>query len=500
MRHPNDGRRVAVFLAVAFSAPLLVAVAAAQETGAGRSPRFQGKLEPCDWPGYPERALCGRHEVYESRAAGSGRRLALQVVVLPARGVPATDALTFLAGGGVLPATRMGPFFDRALSGLNQDRDILLVDQRGTGRSAALECEAPDWQAVLAGDRSREDYIKALRKCRDVLGRYTDLSLYTTPNAADDLDEIRAWLGYETLNVWGASYGTKVARVYARRHPTRVRAMALHGTVPLAFSMWPDLGPSGVRALTALLDRCAVDASCKKIYPGGLEALEAVMARLAEHPVDADRPKGELGPERVNDRVAASVIVGALGSMRMAQGIPLWIHAASQGDDSYFIGLSASGGPSEVPLGVYYSIACSEEYGRPGGVPAAPASDVPAGLGVFLDVSHLERDREVCGFWPKASLPETFWAPVQSTVPTLFVTGADDFITPPEYATRIAEGFPNATQVVLRDRSHNDVDPCVVGIVERFLMDPGAETLDTSCVDSTPAFRFERPSRLRNSP
>ncbi len=495
MRRSYDWRRVAALLAVLFSAPLLAAPAAAQETGAGRSPRFQGKLEPCDWPGYPERAQCGRYEVFENRASGSGRRLTLQVVVLPAKGAPATDALTLLAGGGVLPATRMGPFFERALTQLNQDRDILLVDQRGTGRSGGLECEAPDWQAVLAGDRSRQDYMKALRECRDVLGRYTDLSLYTTPNAADDLDEIRAWLGYETLTVWGASYGTKVARVYARRHPGRVRAMALHGTVPLAFSMWPDLGPSGVRALTALLDRCAADASCKKTYPRSLEALEAVMARLAEDPVDADRLKGELGPERVNDRVAASVIVGALGSMRVARGIPLWIHAAYQGDDSYFVGLSASGGPSEVPLGVYYSIACSEEFGRPGGVPAASASGVPPGLGAFLEVSGLERDREVCGFWPKASLPEAFWAPVQSTAPTLFMTGADDFITPPEYARRVAEGFPNSQRLVLPDRSHNDLDPCVAGIVERFLMDPTAEALDTSCVDSTPAFLFERPGR-----
>ena len=400
MRPPDDWRRVAALLAVLFTAPLLVAPAAAGESSAGERPRFQGKLEPCDRPTFPKRALCGRYEVFEDRAAASGRRLTLQIVVLPATGAPATDALTFLAGGGVLPATRMAPFFDRALTRLNADRDILLVDQRGTGRSGGLECEAPDWQAVLAGDRSRKDYMKALRKCRDVLGRYVDLSLYTTPNAAADLDEIRTWLGYETLTVWGASYGTKVARVYARRHPARVRAMALHGTVPLSFSMWPDLGPSGVRALTALLDRCEADDACKKAYPESLEALEAVLARLAEDPVDADRPKNELGPKRVNDRVAASVIVGALGQMRVARGIPLWIHAASQGDASYFVGLSASGGPSEVPLGVYYSIACSEEYARPGGVPAARASDVPPRLGVFLEVSHLERDREVCAFWP----------------------------------------------------------------------------------------------------
>ncbi len=498
MTRSKDWRRAAVFLAVLFSASLLVAPAAAQESGAGGSPRFRGKLEPCDRPAFPKRALCGRYEVFEDRAARSGRRLALQVVVLPAKGGPATDAVTFLAGGGVLPATRMAPFFDRALTKLNADRDILLIDQRGTGRSGALGCEAPDWQAVLAGDRSRKDYMKALRKCRDVLGRYTDLSLYTTPNAADDLDEIRAWLGYESLTVWGASYGTRVARVYARRHPARVRAMALHGTVPLAFSMWPDLGPSGVRALTALLDRCGADDACRKLYPESQKALEAALARLAEEPVDADRPKGELGPTRVNDRVAASVIVGALGSMRMARGIPLWIHAASQGDGAYFVGLSASGGPSEVPLGVYYSITCSEEFGRPGGVPAARASDVPPGLGAFLEVSHLERDREVCGFWPKASLPEAFWAPVQSPVPTLFVIGADDFITPPEYAARVAEGFPNSQRLVLRDRSHNDLDPCVVGIVERFLMDPGAEALDTKCIDETPAFRFA--SRPRNSP
>ena len=124
-------------------------------------------------------------------------------------------------------------------------------------------------------------------------------------------------------------------------------------------------------------------------------------------------------------------------------------------------------GPSEVPLAVYYSLACSEEFGRPGGVPAPRASGGAPGLGVFLEVSDLERDREACGFWPRASLPEAFWAPVRSSVPTLFVTGADDFITPPEYARRVAEGFPNSSRLVLRDRSHNDLDPCIAGIIER---------------------------------
>lgn len=479
--------RPALLLALLF-APVVPAEAVAQESGGPG--RFHGKLEPCDRHGYPARALCGRHEVLEDRSRPSGRRLALQVVVLPATSAPGRDALTFLAGGGVLPATRMVPFFARAFSKLNETRDIVLLDQRGTGRSGALECEAPGWQSVLAGDRSRKDYMKAVEKCAKVLGRYTDLSVYTTPQAADDLDEIRAWLGYDAFTIWGASYGTRLARVYARRHPERVRALALHGTVPLQFSMWPDLGPSGVRALTDLLERCEADDDCKKTFPRTQRALEVVLARLAEDPVDADRPDGELGPERVNDLVVASVIVGALGDMSVARSIPLWIRAAYRGNHAYFASLSASG-PSEVPLGVYYSIACSEEFARPGGVPVARAGDVPPGLEAFLEVSSLERDREVCRFWPKASLPPSFWVPVESPVPALFVTGADDFITPPEYANKVAEGFSTSRHIVPRDRSHNDLDPCVGGIIEQFLMDPGAE-LDTSCIEQTPAFRFAR--------
>ncbi|MCK5446522.1 MAG: alpha/beta hydrolase, partial [Gemmatimonadetes bacterium] len=186
----------------------LLGVAACAESGeesirASAAARFAGKLGPCAWPAYEGDVFCGTLDVPEDRETTDGRTIGLHVVVLPAVGeaAPAADALTFLAGGGVAPATRYVPFFTNAVRRLRDGRDIVLVDQRGTGDSNALDCDLPEPHEVEggqdAGEAYQTAYLDALRVCRTDVGARADPRLYTTANAADDLDAVRAWLGYD---------------------------------------------------------------------------------------------------------------------------------------------------------------------------------------------------------------------------------------------------------------------------------------------------------------
>jgi len=171
-----------------------------------------GKLKPCHVPGVDDEVRCGRYEVYENRAARKGRKIGLNIVVLPAKGQKViADPLVFLAGGGVAPATSYAPFLNESYTNLRRQRDILLVDQRGTGGSNPLECDlTTDPTSVEYRDEGR--FLAAVRRCRNALEKKADLRYYTTPIAMDDLDEVRGWLGYPRLNLFGVSYGSTVHR------------------------------------------------------------------------------------------------------------------------------------------------------------------------------------------------------------------------------------------------------------------------------------------------
>lgn len=430
------------------------------------------ELEPCELPGVEGPARCGVIEVAENRAADGGRTLGIRVVVLPATGeARAADAVTFLAGGGVVPATRYAGLLSRTLSDVRKTRDLLLVDQRGSGSSNPLDCDLP-------GETGPEREA-ALRACLQRLASRADPRFYTTPHAMDDLDEIRERLGYPQLTLWGVSYGTKAARVYLRRHPGRVRAAVLHGTVPLQSSMWLDLPKAEAAALDKLLDRCAADPACSGAYPAIREEYAELLGELRARPV-------ETGSETIDDLRLQRLLYGSLRSMRMAGSLPAVIHRAASGDLSDFEGGPGREGPPPVPRGVYLSIACSEELAR------IPTDKLERAEATMPEAGRrwLARERADCAVWPRGEIPDRFWEPVRSEVPVLLLAGAEDYLTPPAYAERAAAALSDATVVVAPERSHDDLDPCLGAIIQAFLIAGHARGLDTSCLDRTPPLRF----------
>ncbi len=458
-----------------------------QGTATTPSRSLTDKLKPCRVPDVEEEVLCGRYEVYENRA-GTGRKIGLNIVVLPAKTPDvAPDPLVFLAGGGVAPATRYARYFSRAFPDLRLHRDILLVDQRGSGGSNGLECELLT-DPTNAEYRDEARFMEAVRRCRKESEKKADLRYYTTPLAMDDLDEVRGWLGYPRLNLFGVSYGTKAAMVYLRQHPERVRAVVMHGVVPLDAPMWLELPRSSQQALDQAFAACAGQLGCRDAFPNLAQEFSTLLQRLAEKPVRVKVSKPETGQEvevPIDAEVLRGFVAGVLFSTARIHDLPLVIHLAHEGDYQPLARRVAFRGESGIPKGVYLSIVCSEQMLQ------LDARSLPAAAaGTFVGEFRLGREILACGEWTRGWLPKDYWTPVRSNVPALIMTGALDHATPPRYGELVARSLAGSRHLVLPSRAHNDTDPCVSGMVQAFVTAGSSQGLDTSCLAKTEGLSF----------
>jgi pimeloyl-ACP methyl ester carboxylesterase len=416
--------------------------------------------------------------VPEHRENRGGKQVELNVVVLKAADSgAATDPLVFLAGGGVLPATRFAPMLARAMADVRRSRDILLVDQRGTGGSNPLHCsldpsalrdKAPDTVAI----RQR------VAQCIEKLKAHAALGAYTTTRAMHDLEHVRSALGYGPLNLWGLSYGTKAAREYMRLYPAHVRSVVLYGVVPRASAWWHEQGINADTILAEYSRLCAAQESCRRAFPNPRAAIEELIVRLERQPVRV----GDSATVTATD--VRRVIYNRMGESWSAVTIPLIVKLALEGDFSAFVS-PLQPEPPPIPRGVFYNLTCSEEFPR-----ISDAMIVSAGQGTVVGFSSVLQHRAVCRHWPVAPIDSGLWQEVRSTVPALIMSGALDHITPPRYARPVAAAMPNNRLLVVSSRGHNDFDPCVAQIVRQFVLHPDPAGVDTSCLLQTPSLRF----------
>src|SRR5262245_32071250 len=256
--------------AAAAALAALLGVGSAAAAPAAQEPAKDAQrlhLETCALPGI-ERVRCGTFRVPENRAQPDKRSIDLNVVVLAAKNAQrAADALFILQGGPGQAATTLAEFYAETFAGLRDTRDIVLVDQRGTGASNPLVCRLGGSKADPGGYLGDIFPVNRVRACRAELERGADLTQYTTPIAMDDLEEVRAALGYERVDLYGTSYGTRAVLVYLRAHPERVRSMILKGVVPMSVIVPLPFAEDSQRALDLLLEDCAADATCAAAYP-----------------------------------------------------------------------------------------------------------------------------------------------------------------------------------------------------------------------------------------
>jgi pimeloyl-ACP methyl ester carboxylesterase len=472
------------FIAAATTAAVLAAfVPAAPAAAQARAmrPALAGKLTTCRVPGLDEDVLCGRRRVDENRAASNGRIIALNIVVVPATtDSVADDPLVFLAGGGVVPATRYARFLATSMPALRRHRDIVLVDQRGTGASNPLACDRArlDIMTALPPDARYLAYIAA---CRASLAERADVRFYTTSAAMEDLDDVRAWLGYSRVNLYSASYGTSAAATYIRRYPSRVRSVVMHGVVPLDAPMQVDLARSAQESLDRVLELCAADSRCNATYPELHADLARIFARF-----DSIAAGAGPGQRRNIGQPFRDALNTALSTVAGIRSVPRLIHDAARGTPPPDGGPPP--GPEPAPLGVRLALLCSE------GLAGIDTSTISRATSrTFLGEFPVRFQLRWCDGWPTAPLPLGFRAPLRSSVPALLLTGELDPITPPRYAEHIREWFSNGVALRLPYRSHSDTDPCVTGIIEAFIV-TGGNAPDSSCLAVTPAIDFLEPS------
>lgn len=420
-------------------------------------------------------ARCGVLTIPEDRANPGGRQIALNIAVIPAiKRNPAPDPLFLLAGGPGQSAIEAFPALLPLLYDIHESRDIVLVDQRGTGKSKPLRCLNMQDQTL-----TDEQAIEQLKTCPQRLE--ADLRFYTTEIAMTDLDEVRAALGYDKINLYGASYGTRAALTYLRMFPQRVRTLTLDAVVEADFVMFLDAAADGQAALDAFFARCAADEACSAAFPNLQQEFRDVLTRLEQNPAEITLPHPLTNRPlelTVTPRLVTNMVFNTLYLPDLAATLPVAIHAA-YADENYTPLISSGFMVTEAGLydGLFYAVTCTEDAPQ---IDPAEAARRSAGS-VFSDrtVDFLA----VCAEWPKGEVSAAFRAPVQSDVPVLILSGTADPITPPYHAERAAESLSNDLHIIFPGMGHGNLaSRCVANILRDFLQAGSLDGLNTSCV------------------
>jgi pimeloyl-ACP methyl ester carboxylesterase len=451
------------------------------------------KLKPCTGYDTPVDAYCGTLKVYENRETKQGRQIDLNIVVLPAlRSDAAPDPLFFLAGGPGQGAAKLAKVVRTIFQRVQTDRDIVLVDQRGTGKSNPLNCLDSEDDSLQAIMETNEQAIEKLKACQATYD--ADLTRYTTPIAMDDLDDVRAFLGYDKINLYGGSYGTRAALVYMRRHGDHVRTAILDGVAPPNMRLPLYFPRDTQRAFELLAKDCAEDAGCNKAYPNLLERMKALVDRLETHPptVTVTHPRtGETADIRIDARVLANVIVTALYQPIMTTLVPAIVAAAEKNDFQSMLALASigSGGGDDGPamaIGMQLSVICAED------APKNTPDDLLKGSASTLFGKYvMSIQQQACAFWPRGHVDDSFYEPVTSAIPALVLSGEVDPVTPPSWGEQVASTLSNSQHIVIGGTGHTAGGTgCGQRIMREFIEEGSPANLDTSCVDKVrrPAF------------
>ena len=439
-------------------------------------------LEPCTIEGVSGEVRCGSHQVYEDREKGSGRTIQLKIVLLAAESKKDPDPLFILAGGPGQAATENAKFIAKTFAEVRRTRDIVLVDQRGTGGSNGLECDL--YGATTQGHLGDLFPLEAVRQCAGQWKKQADLRFYTTEIATADLDDVRAVMGYERINLFGTSYGTRVAQVYMRTYPSHVRSVIMKGVNPIAVPLTLPMAEDAQRAWNFLSDDCAADPTCRDAFPNLKAEFRTVFERLEKGvETKVTNAKGEKEKVRISRAAIAPTVRSIMQSIEGSAELPMLIHQAFQGNYAPLAEAALAirrGFPKTVSLGAFLGIISIED------VATSDAKEIArVSAGTFLRDDYFKQLQRVAAILPTKKMPADYRTPVRSAIPTLLVSGFVDPATPPSGAEDVARDLSSSSHVVVRYGSHSydGMSPCVDTIMATFITRGSVEGIDISCVD-----------------
>lgn len=453
-------------------------------------------LSACTLPGVAEPSRCGVVEVPENRSARDGRRIQLRIAILPSNGGQVLpDPIFVLVGGPGQSAVDNAAAYADLLAPMRTNRALVFADQRGTGDSNPLPCDL--YAGLPSGSFGDFMPTDAVRGCRSALEPIADLRFYLSEDAADDLDAVRAALGYDRINIEAASYGTRVALLYLRRHSEHLRSAVLRSVSPPWMKQPLSFAEDAQAALDSLVAACRADAPCHKAFPRFPEDLRAVLTRLDSGDVTVELPAIDDSTPVRTVSLSRDAFVEKLRLMLYSPGLasflPLLVHLAASGDFAPYGELADDIGRQIAALGsngMYLSVTCTEDVAR---ITAAEAENTWPGT--FLGDYRVRQQRAACALWPTGSLSPDFAEPIRSGVPVLLISSPIDPITPPRWADEAARGLAAARHILVPNSGHSPSGQCVMDIERQFFASASTAELDLGCIDRVrrPPFVLELP-------
>lgn len=448
-----------------------------------RLPGGLSKLKSCRLPGIDEELLCGKLTVFENRRTRAGRTIDLNIVVLPAFDQKTkAEPLFHLEGGPGVAATDVAGFYASDGRECRRHHDVVLVDQRGTGGSNRLSIQQEKTPQHYLSEMYPVAYVAQMRHA---LEQRADLTQYTTSIAMDDLDDVRAWLGYNRINLFGLSYGTRAALVYLRQHADHVHTISLIGVAPTYLRMPMYHAQSADRAMDLLLQECEQDAACHAAFPQIRDDWKKVLTDLQRAPARAEyksdkRPTASVEIQR---DIFAEKIRNFLYARDQASGIPLMIHQAANGDFQPFLHEAIGSSVADfIADGMYLCVTCAEDVPF---IDQAEAATLNAD-NPFRNYRVLQQTR-ACSMWPRGEIPTDYREPVRSDVPALIFSGNLDPVTPPQRGEEVARYLSNSRHVIIPEAGHGPFGltnaDCLDELIIQFMDKADAKDLDVSCVE-----------------
>lgn len=434
-------------------------------------------------PPLVHRARCGSLAVPLNHAEPEGEKLDIQVLLLPAiHPTPKKDPLVLIAGGPGQSAIKIAEQIYYKFEDVRKERDLLFIDQRGTGQSYPLNCPQLDGLSQTLPAAEQEQRLhSALRAC--IADEGERLLFFTTPHAVQDLEAIRQQLGYSQFNLWGVSYGTRVALAYQQAYPNSVRTSVLDGVAPLSLALPWHAEADALLALVKIDQACAEQDECARRYGKLRDQAEQVAERLLanaktvtiEHPLTRLPYSVEMTPAAF-----ASALRMSLYSRDLARILPLAIHRAAQEDFDLVVALMAlaetRGSFADISMGMHYTVVCNEDY------PHYAKRNAEASE-VFLHSRSVDSMKKICDFWPRGELPDSYLTRFTSDVPTLLLSGERDPVTPPRWAENILPRLSNAQHWVAPGGHHSiSLEGCTAQLIARFIQYADLAVLDGSCI------------------
>jgi pimeloyl-ACP methyl ester carboxylesterase len=451
-------------------------------------------LTPCHVSGVKEEVRCGVYNVFENRRIRTGRMLPLKIVLIPARQPhPEQGPVFYMAGGPGETATELAELVKEW--GDADEHDIVLVDERGTGDGHRLDCRSPGSDENLQGYLNGPFDPMAARACRDDLAKQYDLSQYTTPNFADDIDEIREAMGYDKINVNAGSFGTYAALIYMRRHAEHVRSAYLTSLVTLSTRVPLYHARSAQAGLDQLFKDCEVDAACHAAYPRLREDFAAVLSKVRErpiatfvrHPVNGGRLEIQL-----TERAFADAVRVMMYRSPSALEVPFLVEQALRGDVSPFAEAAVRASRNVYTggrMGLHFAITCNEFVNR-----IRPDEVEPATRDSFLGAWRVHDQMAVCKDWVKTELPADYFEPFRSEVPAVLVSGTTDPASRPNWGEEVKSFMPNAIHIVVTGGAHTPENTCTQSIRRQLFRTGTTQGIDTGCMATVQPLPFKLPA------